>query len=113
MLVKKDNLCIGNRILELFSIQNLCISIVTMLHDTCCRFSYSIFFIPEKRFLALGFGGQVNGRVSHCFPLNGNSRDPYCRGIEGVVDAYYESLRHGKYINIMPLKKLKAIQFQK
>jgi len=48
----------------------------------------------EKRFLALGFGGQVNGRVSHCFPLNGNSRDPYCRGIEGVVDAYYESLRH-------------------
>ena len=77
-----------------------------------CIFSY-IFFIPEKRFLALGFGGQVNGRVSHCFPLNGNSRDPYCRGIEGVVDAYYESLRHGKYINIMPLKKLKAIQFQK
>ena len=84
-----------------------------MLHDTCCIFSYSIFFIPEKRFLALGFGGQVNGRVSHCFPLNGNSRDPYCRGIEGVVDAYYESLRHGKYTNIMPLKKLKAIQFQK
>ena len=82
-------------------------------HHTCCIFSYSIFFIPEKRFLALGFGGQVNGRVSHCFPLNGNSRDPYCRGIEGVVDAYYESLRHGKYINIMPLKKLKAIQFQK
>ena len=81
-------------------------------HHTCCIFSY-IFFIPEKRFLALGFGGQVNGRVSHCFPLNGNSRDPYCRGIEGVVDAYYESLRHGKYINIMPLKKLKAIQFQK
>lgn len=48
----------------------------------------------EKRFLALGFGGQVNGRVSHCFPLNGNSRDPYCRGIQGVIDAYYESLEH-------------------
>ena len=49
----------------------------------------------ENRFLALGFGGQVNGRVSHCFPLNGNSRDPYCQGIEGVVDAYYDSLKHG------------------
>jgi len=48
----------------------------------------------ENRFLALGFGGQVNGRVSHCFPLNGNSRDPYCQGIEGVVDAYYDSLKH-------------------
>lgn len=48
----------------------------------------------DKRFLGLGFGGQVNGRVSHCFPLNGNSRDPYCCGIEGVIDAYYDSLEH-------------------
>ena len=53
----------------------------------------------ENRFLALGFGGQVNGRVSHCFPLNGNSRDPYCQGIEGVVDAYYDSLKHGILMN--------------
>lgn len=51
-------------------------------------------YIVEKRFLALGFGGCVNGRTSHCFPLNGNSRDPYCYGIEGIVDAYYNSLEH-------------------
>jgi len=49
---------------------------------------------PEKRFLSLGFGGMVNGRTSHCFPLNGNSRDPYCYGIEGIIDAYYSSLEH-------------------
>lgn len=48
----------------------------------------------DKRFLALGFGGHVNGKTSHCFPLNGNSRDPYCYGIEGIVDAYYSSLEH-------------------
>ena len=40
----------------------------------------------------------MNGRVSHCFPLNGKSRDPYCQGIDGVVNAYYDSLAHGKVI---------------
>jgi len=48
----------------------------------------------DRRFLGLGFGGTVNGRVSHCFPLNGKSRDPYCQGIDGVVNAYYDSLAH-------------------
>ena len=64
-----------------------------MIHRKYCKY---IKLVAEKRFLALGFGGQVNGRVSHCFPLNGNSRDPYCQGVEGVVDAYYDSLEHGK-----------------
>ena len=54
--------------------------------------------ITDRRFLGLGFGGTVNGRVSHCFPLNGKSRDPYCQGIDGVVNAYYDSLAHGKVI---------------
>jgi hypothetical protein len=51
----------------------------------------------DRRFLALGFGGMVNSRVSHCFPLNGNSREPYCYGIGGVIDAYYDSLENGKF----------------
>ena len=50
----------------------------------------------DKRFLGLGFGGLVGGRTSHCFPLNGRSRDPYCRGVDGLVSAYLESLREGK-----------------
>ena len=61
---------------------------------TLCNFSDRL----EKRFLSLGFGGMVNGRTSHCFPLNGNSRDPYCYGIEGIIDAYYSSLEHGTCI---------------
>ena len=67
----------------------------------CCKKLYrlkSIFVIPDRRFLGLGFGGTVNGRVSHCFPLNGKSRDPYCQGIDGVINAYYDSLAHGKMI---------------
>eukprot|EP00095_Tigriopus_kingsejongensis_P004026 maker-scaffold5_size1054832-snap-gene-2.8 protein:Tk04026 transcript:maker-scaffold5_size1054832-snap-gene-2.8-mRNA-1 annotation:"Copine-8" len=46
----------------------------------------------EKQFIALGFGGLFHGRLSHCFPLNGNPRRPQCRGIDGVIQAYYKSL---------------------
>ena len=66
---------------------------VTLLH---IRIILTVF--ADKRFLSLGFGGTVNGRTSHCFPLNGNSRDPYCYGIEGIIDAYYSSLEHGKLV---------------
>ena len=61
--------------------------------------NYEISF-PDKRFLGLGFGGIVNGRVSHCFPLNGKSREPYCQGIDGVVNAYYDSLENGTYFKL-------------
>ena len=50
----------------------------------------------DRQFMALGFGGLVNGRPSHCFPLNGNPRNPRCRGSEGVLQAYYDSLDAGK-----------------
>ena len=67
----------------------------------------SLIPITDKQFIALGFGGLVNGRVRHCFPLNGNPRQPQCRGIEGVVQAYYHSLQNGEaarrakiYINL-------------
>ena len=62
--------------------------------------------VLDKRFLSLGFGGTVNGRTSHCFPLNGNSRDPYCYGIEGIIDAYYSSLEHGKSLRNSPTKEI-------
>ena len=58
----------------------------------------------------MGFGGTVNGRTSHCFPLNGNSRDPYCYGIEGIIDAYYSSLEHGKSLRNSPTKQIE-LQF--
>ncbi|XP_035499148.1 copine-8-like isoform X2 [Scophthalmus maximus] len=49
----------------------------------------------DKLFPALGFGAKLppDGRVSHEFALNGNPQNPYCSGIEGVMEAYYQSLK--------------------
>uniref|UniRef100_A0A7N8WLK0 Copine VIII n=1 Tax=Mastacembelus armatus TaxID=205130 RepID=A0A7N8WLK0_9TELE len=49
----------------------------------------------DKMFPALGFGAKLppDGRVSHEFALNGNPQNPYCNGIEGVLEAYYQSLK--------------------
>uniref|UniRef100_A0A8C5EJ96 Copine-8-like n=1 Tax=Gouania willdenowi TaxID=441366 RepID=A0A8C5EJ96_GOUWI len=49
----------------------------------------------DKLFPALGFGAKLppDGRVSHEFALNGNPQNPYCNGIEGVMEAYYQSLK--------------------
>ncbi|GAA6093197.1 copine-8 isoform X1 [Tachysurus ichikawai] len=50
----------------------------------------------DKMFPALGFGAKLppHGRVSHEFALNGNPENPYCSGIEGVIEAYYQSLKN-------------------
>lgn len=29
----------------------------------------------------------------HCLSQNGNIENPYCNGIEGILDAYHQSLR--------------------
>uniref|UniRef100_A0A673MZA8 Copine-5-like n=1 Tax=Sinocyclocheilus rhinocerous TaxID=307959 RepID=A0A673MZA8_9TELE len=49
----------------------------------------------DKMFPALGFGAKLppDGRVSHEFPLNGNVDNPYCNGMEGILEAYHESLK--------------------
>ncbi|GAB1598493.1 copine-8-like isoform X3 [Argonauta hians] len=48
----------------------------------------------DKLFPALGFGARLppNGYVSHEFPLNGTIDNPYCKGIEGVIEAYHRTL---------------------
>ncbi|CAL1529087.1 unnamed protein product [Lymnaea stagnalis] len=47
-----------------------------------------------KMFPALGFGARLppDGMVSHEFALNGNSANPYCPGIQGVIEAYHRTL---------------------
>ena len=47
----------------------------------------------DKLFPAFGFGAKVGGKVSHEFPLNGQWDNPYCAGIQGVVQAYHQSLQ--------------------
>uniref|UniRef100_A0A3B3VKK9 Copine family member 9 n=1 Tax=Poecilia latipinna TaxID=48699 RepID=A0A3B3VKK9_9TELE len=49
----------------------------------------------DKLFPAYGFGAKLppDGKISHAFPLNGDSDQPNCVGIEGVLEAYFQSLR--------------------
>ncbi|KAK2509967.1 hypothetical protein MC885_004332 [Smutsia gigantea] len=48
----------------------------------------------DKLFPAFGFGAQVppDWQVSHEFALNFNPNNPYCAGIQGIVDAYCQAL---------------------
>uniref|UniRef100_A0AAQ4PIK0 Copine family member 9 n=1 Tax=Gasterosteus aculeatus aculeatus TaxID=481459 RepID=A0AAQ4PIK0_GASAC len=49
----------------------------------------------DKHFPAYGFGAKLppDGKISHAFPLNSNTETPNCVGIEGVLEAYFQSLR--------------------
>ncbi|RMC15197.1 hypothetical protein DUI87_07380 [Hirundo rustica rustica] len=44
----------------------------------------------DKMFPAFGFGAQIppSFQVSHEFPINFNPSNPFCSGIQGIVDAY-------------------------
>uniref|UniRef100_A0A8D0ABR6 Copine 3 n=1 Tax=Sander lucioperca TaxID=283035 RepID=A0A8D0ABR6_SANLU len=48
----------------------------------------------DKMFPAFGFGAQLppSWQVSHEFPINFNPSNPFCAGIEGVVQAYQQCL---------------------
>ncbi|XP_071823026.1 copine-8-like isoform X2 [Apostichopus japonicus] len=48
----------------------------------------------DKLFPALGFGARVppHMTVSHEFYMNGRSDNPFCQGIDGVIEAYKMSL---------------------
>ena len=44
--------------------------------------------------------------MSHEFPLNGNASNPYCAGIQGVVQAYHQSLQSAELYgptNVAPI----------
>nr|XP_033770763.1 copine-1-like isoform X3 [Geotrypetes seraphini]XP_033770764.1 copine-1-like isoform X3 [Geotrypetes seraphini]XP_033770765.1 copine-1-like isoform X3 [Geotrypetes seraphini]XP_033770766.1 copine-1-like isoform X3 [Geotrypetes seraphini]XP_033770767.1 copine-1-like isoform X3 [Geotrypetes seraphini] len=48
----------------------------------------------DKQFPAFGFGAQIppNWQVSHEFALNFKPSNPYCPGVQGIVDAYRQAL---------------------
>lgn len=45
-----------------------------------------------RNYPSFGFGGSVNGRVSHCFALTGDESNPCVSGIQGVLQAYKAAL---------------------
>uniref|UniRef100_A0AAQ4P9S1 Copine family member IX n=1 Tax=Gasterosteus aculeatus aculeatus TaxID=481459 RepID=A0AAQ4P9S1_GASAC len=49
----------------------------------------------DKLFPAYGFGAKLppDGKISHGFPLSGDADNPNCVGIEGVLEAYFRSLK--------------------
>eukprot|EP00058_Branchiostoma_floridae_P027542 XP_002613033.1 hypothetical protein BRAFLDRAFT_123086 [Branchiostoma floridae] len=49
----------------------------------------------DKLFPALGFGARIppNFQVSHEFPLNFNAQNPFCAGVQGIVEAYQNAIR--------------------
>ncbi|XP_029456986.1 copine-9 isoform X1 [Rhinatrema bivittatum] len=49
----------------------------------------------DKLFPAYGFGAKIppDGKISHEFPLNSDVENPNCDGIQGVLEAYFKSLR--------------------
>ncbi|KAJ8017122.1 hypothetical protein DPEC_G00014480 [Dallia pectoralis] len=49
----------------------------------------------DKMFPAYGFGAKLppDGKTSHAFPLSGDNDNPNCVGIDGVLEAYFLSLR--------------------
>ncbi|XP_035827154.1 copine-3 isoform X2 [Aplysia californica] len=49
----------------------------------------------DKLFPALGFGAKIppNWQVSHEFAINFNPQNPYCQGIDGVLQAYYNCIQ--------------------
>uniref|UniRef100_A0A8C3AKY5 Copine-3 n=1 Tax=Cyclopterus lumpus TaxID=8103 RepID=A0A8C3AKY5_CYCLU len=52
------------------------------------------FFCSNKMFPVFGFGAQLppSWQVSHEFPINFNPANPFCSGIEGVVQAYQQCI---------------------
>ncbi|NXD72272.1 CPNE2 protein, partial [Eolophus roseicapillus] len=53
----------------------------------------------DKMFPALGFGAQLppDWKVSHEFAINFNPTNPFCSGVEGIVQAYSACLPHIRF----------------
>jgi len=62
-------------------------SVCTILQD----------YDSDNMFPVYGFGGQIpynpQGKASHCFALNGDIYAPEVSGVEGVLNAYYNSVK--------------------
>ncbi|PIA39449.1 hypothetical protein AQUCO_02600119v1 [Aquilegia coerulea] len=50
------------------------------------------FYDSDKKFPAWGFGGRIDGVVSHCFNLNGSPSESEVYGVNGVMSAYSTAL---------------------
>jgi len=58
----------------------------------------------DKLFPALGFGARIppNTEVSHQFFLNFDPKNPFCKGVDGVLNAYQHALSCGNVFFSLP-----------
>lgn len=63
-------------------------------HERCIKSIGEILssYNNSNTYPTLGFGAEIDGKLKNCFPLNLNVNNPCVRGIEGIVNAYHESL---------------------
>jgi len=71
----------------------------------------------DKLFPSLGYGAKLaDGSVSHCFSLTGNEANPFCSGVNGIVEAYKGCFARGVKLwgptNFAPIIK-QTIDFAK
>ena len=46
----------------------------------------------DQLFPVFGFGGKINGQLSHCFPLTFDPSNPNVQGLNGIIESYRNSL---------------------
>ncbi|ELR61831.1 Copine-3 [Bos mutus] len=76
-----------SNILNVLKVSSYCL---IMSKETNDLLLFSNFPFSDKMFPAFGFGAQVppQWQVSHEFPINFNPSNPYCNGVQGIVEAY-------------------------
>ena len=53
-----------------------------------------LYYDSDKKVPMYGFGGKVNKKVNHCFPLNFNEAQPEVMGLRGIMQAYQSALQN-------------------
>ena len=48
----------------------------------------------DQLFPVYGFGGCINGKVDHCFPLTFRPEQPNVQGMTGILDVYRNAIRN-------------------
>jgi hypothetical protein len=64
------------------------------VYENCIQVLGSLIgmYDTDQRFPLFGFGGEYHGQVDHCFPVNGHDADPVVVGLDGILQAYHDSL---------------------
>ncbi|KAK1785412.1 hypothetical protein P4O66_018256, partial [Electrophorus voltai] len=67
--------------------------------SSSARSVLSLTELQDKMFPALGFGAQLppDWKVSHEFAVNFDPTNPFCAGVEGIVQAYSTCLPHIRF----------------